>query len=499
MSLVPYKFPPGVQRNGTTFQSYGRWVDASLMRFLGGTIQPVGGWRKASPTQVSGLARALHAWRDNTGGRWCAIGTNSKLYAYQGGTIADITPTGLNVGRVDGIAGIGYSFSTYGSSTYGTARPVPSAPSPPILAADSWSLDSWGQYLVGCSSGDGRAFQWLLDTGVLPTPITNAPVGNRGLVVTPERFLVLFGAGGDPRAIQWCTQEDYTVWTPSATNTAGSLRVQTDGYLKAARRVRGGTLLWTDVDVHLMSYLGSPLVYGLDRVGTACGIISAGAVSVVNQGAVWMGQSGFFMYNGALQPLPCEVQDYVFSDLNRDQSSKIVSGSNSAFNEVWWFYPSSTSNENDRYVVWNYVENTWTIGLLARTAWLDLGVYDSPFAATSAGYVYEQELGWTNDGVAIGAGRYLTGGPLDLSPGDKVLTVTQVIPDEANQGQVCVRFTTRFTPNGTQYSFGPYTIGSGYVDARLTGRQVSMQIEGVSDADFRIGNFRLDVTGGGRR
>src|SRR5579871_749144 len=123
MSLVPYKIPPGVFRNGTYFQSYGRWYDASLFRFIEGTIRPVGGWLQAATTPMSGMARAMHAWRDNSGGNWCGIGTHSNLYVYSGGSCYDITPAGLVVGRTDSILGNGFGSVGYGNSTYGTARP----------------------------------------------------------------------------------------------------------------------------------------------------------------------------------------------------------------------------------------------------------------------------------------------------------------------------------------------------------------------------------------
>lgn len=493
MSLVPFSIPPGMYRNGTNYQGYGRWVDGSLVRFLEGTIRPVGGWTRAAATNLTGKARAMKAWRDNSGNNWCAIGTHSNLYVYNGGSVYDITPAGFVAGRADSILGAGYGFGAYGASTYGTARTAA-----PVTDATTWTLDNWGQYLIGCTPADGKIYEWLDVIAVVPTVVAGAPTGNRGIFVTPEQFLVAFGAGGDPRTIQWSTQRDLTVWTPSATNTAGSLQLQTNGRAIAMRRTRGPSLIWTEQDVHIMTYLGAPLVYGIEPVGQACGLISPGAVAMTNIGATWMSQRNFFKYDGSLTQLPCDVADYVFGDINRDQAAKIVAGVNSRFSEIWWFYPSAASNENDRYVVWNYAENHWTTGNLARSCWNDAEVFPGPLAVGSDNYLYQQETGFTNNGTALLTARTLISGPVDLSPGERVMDVMQVLPDEKSYGQVQLRFATKFAPEGANWAFGPYAM-SPYTDVRFAGRQLAMQIEGLADADWRAGNFRLDITPGGKR
>lgn len=494
MSLVPYKIPPGVYRNGTNRQSYGRWYDSSLVRFIEGTVRPVGGWVRAATSTMSGMARAMHAWRDNSGNNWCGIGTHSNLYVYAGGSTYNITPVGLTVGRMDSILGNGFGAGSYGSSTYGTARS-----SLPISDATTWSLDNWGQYLMACSTADGKIYEWLANTGVMPLAVSGAPTGNRAIFVTPERYLVALGAGGDPRAIAWCTQEDPTVWTPSATNTAGSLQLQTNGRAITGRISRGQSIIWTEQDVHQFNYLGAPLVYGLQRIGIGCGLAGPKAVAISPIGAVWMSQRAFFRYDGAtLAQIPCEVADYVFGDINTSQIAKVYAGANSQFNEVWWFYPSASSNENNRYVVWNYQENHWTIGTLARTCWNDSQVFPGPLAVDASTIIYQHETGLTANGSPITTLRYLQSGPVDIAPGDNVLYVTQVLPDEKSNGQVQLRFATQFTPEGPSWSFGPYQM-SPYTDVRFSGRQAAMKIEGLVDADWRVGDFRLDVTKGGNR
>lgn len=442
---------------------------------------------------MMGAPRGMFAWRDNAFNRWCAIGTASKLYVYTGGSIYDISPAGLVAGRVDSFAGVGFGFGPYGTGVFGAAAIVTT-----ILDAATWSFDNWGQFLVGCSIADGKLYQWNLLTGTPAVVITNAPTGCTALIVSAERYMIALGAGGDPRRVSWSDQEDNTTWTPTALNTAGGLNLVTNGRLRTARKVRGQIILFTDTDIHALNYIGTPFIYGTERVGGFCGIISSNAVAVVDSGAVWMGQQSFFRYDGSLHDVPCDVADFVFQGLNRTQAVKIYSGLNSSFGEVWWFYPSLNSNEVDRYVVWNYRENHWSIGALARSSWADSGVFPYPMATSPDGYIYEHENGWTADGAPLLAQRFLTSGPVEIGSGDRVVSVTQVIPDEAMNGQVNLTFGTGFTPEGPSYTAGPYTLAP-YTDVRFTGRQVSMSVDSVVDADWRLGHLRFDAVQGGRR
>jgi hypothetical protein len=227
-------------------------------------------------------------------------------------------------------------------------------------------------------------------------------------------------------------------------------------------------------------------------------LIGPQAVAVIEGGAVWMSDKSFFLFNGQLQPLPCSVGDYVFTDINLDQVAKIYSGHNSAFGEVWWFYPSADSNECDRYIIWNYRENHWAIGALARTCWTDSGVFTNPLAVGTDGYLYEHENGWTDNGTPITSTRYAESGPVELSTGDRFMAVRQILPDEKSQGQVKLTFYTKPTPESSSTTYGPYTMQP-YTNARFTGRQVAMRVVGNADADWRVGTIRLDaVPGSGR-
>ena len=490
---IPLKLPPGIYRNGTEYQAAGRWYDANLVRWYENTLRPMGGWRKRSTSQMTGLCRGFITWRANDAERWIAAGTQSKLYAMnEAGTLKEITPTGITAGIADATIKTGYGYGTYGSYAYGVARPDLGG----LIPATTWSLDTWGEYLVACSSADGKLYEWQLGftTPTLAAAITNAPTGNKALLVTAERILFALGAGGNPRKVQWSDQEDNTVWTPLATNQAGDFELATVGTLIAGKRVKGVNLLFTDVDVHTATYIGAPFVYGFEKAGSGCGLISAQAVAAIDTAAIWMSKSGFWTYDGYVKPLPSDVSDYVFSNMNFNQASKVYAVHNSQFGEIWWYYPSSGSNENDSYVTYNYRENHWNIGSLARTAGTDAGVFTNPLLVSSDGYIYEHEVGFAYDSASV----FAESGPVQLGNGDNIMSVRQVVPDEQTLGEAVVSFKTRNYPTGAQSTFGPYTAANP-TDVRFAARQVNVKVTGAVLADWRIGVMRLEAVAGGKR
>lgn len=491
MALVTLVLPPGVYRNGTEYQAMGRWYDASLVRWIDGTMQPVGGWQERVDSTVTS-PRAILTWQDLSSNRRLALANWSTVVAItDGGVVTDITPAGLTVGSEDAEINTGYGGGFYGLDFYGTERPATGE----YGEATTWAMDNWGEYLVACSVADGRLWEWQLDTGLNLAAISGAPTGCLSLVVTAERFLFALGAGGNPRKVQWCDREANTVWTPAATNEAGDIELQTAGQIMCGRRVRGQTLILTDQDAHSATYQGPPFVYGFERVGSSCGSISRSAAVVVDQGCFWMGQRGFFVYRGnQVEDLPSEVNDYVFSDINGAQQTKIFGMANAQFGEIWWFYPSSTSNENDRYVVYNFKEGHWAIGALNRTCGADRGVFRRPLMAATTGMVYDHEIGLDRDGASI----YAESGPMQIGQGDRTLFAVQLVPDERTQGDVTATFKTRLYPNDTEREHGPYTLANP-TDVRFSGRQVRARVDGAVLADWRVGVMRLDVIEGGAR
>lgn len=452
-------------------------------------MQPVGGWVQRGSVDVAGTPRSMRAWKDNTNNAWLAMGCHDKLFVMaSGNVVSDITPDNFTPGRNDGGIITGYGGGSYGQGLYGVSKTGTI-----IQPVTMWHLDNWGEYLVGCTAEDGEIYEWRLDTGAVAERIKNAPSRNQGIVVTEERFLFALGADRNPRLVKWSDQEDNTTWRPVATNQAGDLELQTPGRIQKGLRVRGETLILTTEDAHAATYLGPPLVYGFERVGTNCGLISRGAAVEVAQGAVWMGRRGFYRYyGGSVEEIPCEVSDHVFTNLNRDQASKVVAVNNAKWGEIWWFYP--TTGENDQYVAFDLREGIWMTGEIDRTAGVDAGVFTFPLWSDAAGIVYEHEKGSAHGAATA----YAESGPVSLGSGERVMACTYLYPDERTQGQVQATFKTRFYPNGTERSYGPYSMANP-TSVRFTGRQIRMRLDSAGTNDWRAGIQRLDAEPGGMR
>jgi len=492
MPLIPLKIPAGQYRNGTDLMSQGRWRDINLVRWHEDALRPVGGWRQRASVNLNGAVRSMLAWEENDGLRQIAAGMYNSLYVINAnGTSTDITPAGLTAGRVDANMNTAYGGGFYGNEEYG----LPRADTETILPATTWSLENWGEYLLAMSYDDGKLYEWQNDVLTDAALIANAPTNCTGMMVTEERFVVCFGADGDPRKVQWSDREDNTTWTPAATNEAGDINLQTNGLILAGLRTRAQSLILTTEDAHTLTYQGPPFVYGVERVGTSCGLIAAGAAASVDNGVIWMGLRGFFVYSGGrVQSIPCDVADYVFSDINKDQRSKVSCVVNSAWNEIWWFYPSADSLECDRYVAYDFVENIWITGEMDRTAGVDRGVFRYPMFIASDGTLYEHEIGY-NYGAST---PYAETGPISIGAGDNLMNVVELIPDEKTQGDVSATFKTRFYPNGAESEYGPFSM-SNPTSVRFQGRQVRMRVEGSVATDWRVGIMRLDARQGGRR
>ena len=485
--LANIDIPPGVFANGTARQAQNRWRLSNLVRWPdGNNLQPVGGWVARSASTVTGKARALITWADNSSTRWIGVGTHSGLYVMTAsGAVSNITPAAFTSGTADATLGGGYGSGAFGIGAYGTARPDVAS----IIPASVWTLDTWGQYMIGCMEGDGKLYEWTLNTAVVAAAISGAPTGCSGLVVTAERFIFAL----KDRTVLWCDQGVNTDWTAGATDQAGDQDLDTQGQLMCGRRVSGGTLLFTNVDVWLARYQGLPAVYGFQRVGSDCGIIAKGAAVSLDSRCVWMGRDNFYLYDGSVMALPCDVVDYVFTDISTNQVSKVTAWHNVQHGEVWWHYPSGDSTENNRYVKWNYRRGIWDFGALERTAGASIGVFNYPICADASGVIYEHEQGWSWGGST----PYVRTGPFewpgDLGGSDKRSMIKGFVGDEGTQGQAQATFYAREWPNGDATTYGPYTITTAPVDVLFTGRQIEMRIDITTAADARVGVFQFDV------
>lgn len=489
--FIPLNIPPGMVQKGTEYQAKGRFYSGNLVRWREGTLRPIYGWQPHSASPVTGACRCVTTWRDNAGLTWIGLGTHSHLYAMsRAGVLSDITPTSFTVGTADATTGGGYGAGPYGAGLYGTPRLDTTL----IIDATVWSLDTIGPFLVGVSDADQTIYEWDLNPAHKAAKITNSPVC-KALVCTPDHMIMALAVGGDDGALAWSDQADNTIWTAAANNTAGATRLQTNGRLMCGRRTQGGTLIWTDVDVWLVTNLQNVLVYGFQRVGEGCGAISRNAAVTVNLQAYWMGAEGFYTYNGFMTaPLPCDVVEAVFGNMNAQQVSKVFGWHNSEFNEIWFEYPSAASIENDSYVAYSYKEEHWTTGQLPRTAACPKGVLLNPLMVGTDGIVYEHETGLSWGGAL----PYARSGPMELGAGDKVVSTLQLIPDDKTQGDVTATFFTRFYPEAPETVYGPYTLSS-RTDIRFTARQIAIEYTATGPVDFRVGTPRIEAVAGGGR
>ncbi len=436
----------------------------------------------------------------------------------------------INVGGDKSFTDFGWGTGTWGLSTWGTPRPPSASLS---LLSRVWQFDNYGENLL-LQQVDGKIYEWVPNGGaglsVRATVLAGAPTKSKyALVSTPDRHLVCFGTEStlgdpttqDPMFVRFSSQEDIGDFVATATNTAGGQRLTDGNEIISAVRSRGQILIWTDTSLHGQQYVGPPYTFGFQQLGANCGIIGPHAAADVNGVAYWMSKDAFFVFDGTVKKIPCTVQDYVFEDLNIVQANSVNIGINTQFNEVTWFYPSLSSDYINRFVTYNYMENVWSVGSMARTAWADIGTFDKPLAteydptATDAtltpiygltpgrSHLYNQEDGVNGNGEPIDA--YIYSGYFDIGDGDQVLFMKRFIPDfKRQEGNLTVHLRLRLYPqaSATPSSLDPYIIAPNTekVDTRARGRQIQLRIES-SDLNtwWRFGTMRVDIQPDGLR
>ena len=434
----------------------------------------------------------------------------------------------INVGSDISFVDFGWGTGTWGLSTWGTPRPASSGLS---LLARVWQFDNFGENLI-LQQVDGGIYEWAPSGGLATraTAIAGAPTKSKyALVSTPDRHLVCFGTEStlgdptsqDPMFVRFSSQEDINDFVATATNTAGGQRLTDGNEIVSALRSRGQILIWTDTSIHGQQFLGPPYTFGFQQLGANCGIIAPHASADVNGVAYWMSKDAFFVFDGSVKKIPCTVQDYVFEDLNIAQAPSVNVGINTQFNEVTWYYPSLSSDYVNRFVTYNYMENVWSVGSMARTAWIDIGTFEKPLATEydpadnedtlttiyglTAGrsHLYNQEDGVDANGVAIEA--YIYSGYFDIGDGDQMLLMQKFIPDFKRQvGELIVRLLLRAYPQASAVasSLDPYAITptTQFVSTRARGRQIQLRIESDELGGWwRYGTLRVDVQPDGLR
>ena len=408
-----------------------------------------------------------------------------------------------------GIAG-GWGTGSWGQATWNTPRLTSSF----VLELRTWSLDNWGEDLIASPRG-GTIYVWDKSGGfsARATEIANAPDTVLRVIVSEQnRQLIAFGAhtgsASDPLFIAWSDTEDYDTWIPAVDNTAGDKRIDNGSEIITAVQTRNGILIFTDIGGHFMQPVGGNEVYGFKGVGGNMSIAGpAAAVDVA--GIVYiMTKNNFYVFDGVMRVLPCDVWTTVFDSdktsnaINKAQASSVVCSHVQNFNEVWWFYPSQGETTNNRYVIYNYVENIWYTGSLGRSSFHDFSDFlDTPYGFDESGNIFTHEDGDLADVESLD--WYAESGDLSISDGDYVMHISKLIPDfDRIQGSVNVTLKTKKRPQDTQKSKGPYefdgSIGERGVRAR--GRYISMLVEAaVSGTKARMGSWRARIRPDGER
>jgi hypothetical protein len=363
---------------------------------------------------------------------------------------------------------------------------------------------------------------------------SDVPTVQNGIVVSDaSRFVLCFGTNPlgetylDPMLVRWSDQENAAMWTPGATNQAGDLRLSRGSEIVAQLQSRQEILIWTDSAMYGLQFVGAPIVWQSQILGDNISIVSPNCVAIASGVVFWMGVDKFYKYDGRVNTLRCDLRRYVFSDINLQQADQVFAGTNEGFNEVWWFYCSAKSDTVDKYVVYNYQEDVWYYGTMARTAWIDSGLRDYPVAATYSLNLVDHEYGLNDNetGTPLPINAYILSSEFDIDDGHKFSFIWRMLPDITFDGS------TAASPSVTMYLYPLANSGSGYNQAgneqsvggtsyanvtrtatipvekftgqiytRVRGRQMAMKIESNQlDTTWQLGSPRLDLRPDGRR
>ena len=560
-SVIPY------EKVGPVAQSYGYGFGIGN---YGGTVSGV------TTTTLNG---ALNADTAGTGGSGTAITLTSVTGFPTAGTIAVgnelITYTGISSNDLTGITRGANGTATFGTSNgqaHSSGATVTNATnfsgfgsavnaSTVVLEPGLWSLDNFGQVLIA-TIANGKTFTWnagaatpLLNRASTTTSgfeTGNNPTASRVTLISPTtRHLIHFGTETtigttttqDDMFIRFSDQEDINSYTPSATNSAGTLRIQDGTKIVGAIKAKEVILIWTDNALYTMKFIGAPFTFQLDQVGTNCGLIGKNAVVEIDGAAFWLSPNGFFLFDGTVKSLPCSVEDFVFTNFDTTKGQQVAAGLNNLFTEVTWYYPSSTATFNDKYVVYNYGESAltkvpggvWYTGTEARTSWMDATIYPTPYATkydssadgTFPAVVGQDGLGQTKyfehetgtdqvneDGSTTTVTSFIKSFDFDMQQrsfkgpsiaGEAFVAVRRFVPDFKDlQGNSKISLAVKRYPqqSDTTTTLSPFTVDSttDKKDTRARGRFVNIKIENDAASEkWRFGTLRLDIQPDGRR
>jgi len=438
----------------------------------------------------------------------------------------------VTVGLDTALTGNGWNAGSYGRGTWNSSSNL----SVEGATLRIWSHDNFGEDLI-LNARDAGIFYWDRTNGTSTRAVALSSLASSNLAPTiakkvlvsdRDRHIIAFGCDPetaigtqDPLLIRFGSQESLTDWQSLATNTAGELRIGSGSEIITAIETRQQVIVFTDESLHAMQFLGPPFTFGINTISENITIAGPLAAIAVEDMVFWMGKQEFYVYGGGVQRLPCTVRDFVFNDFNELQSEKVTAATNTSFSEVWWFYPSANSQENDRYVIYNYQQKIWYFGALARTVWLDRGIESNPVAAGTDHYLYTHESGLddgsTDPVSAITA--FVESSQIDVGDGDSFSFVNRAIPDLTFRNSTAESPKAIFTVKTRNYPGGAYLQSdakdvtrsaaatstvveqfTNQINLRLRGRSFALKIESTdTGVAWRLGSPRIDVKPDGRR
>ena len=459
-----------------------------------------------------------------------AVSANSSDTGNGGGSVVATyqTSTGLEVS----IQGTGWGAGVYGRGTWNSNADV----SLSTTSMRIWTHDNFGEDLI-INVRDGIIGYYdtsggLSNRAVLLKDVSGAnttpTIAKQVIVSDRDRHVIAFGCDPqtnigtqDPLLIRFSSQESITDWESTATNTAGDLRIGSGSQIITAVETRREIIVFTDVSLHSMQFIGPPFTFGITAISENITIAGPLSPVAVEDAVFWMGVNEFYVYKGGVQRVPCSVKDFVFSDINREQIEKVTAGVNSSFAEIWWFYPSADSTENDKYVIYNYEQKIWYFGSLARTFWMDRGIYEFPIAAGTDHYLFNHENGF-DDGSTVPASAissHIESSQIDIGDGDRFLLLNKLVPDitfrnspDSNPNAIFTLKTRNF-PGGDYLQTNDSTISrtaqetttvveqyTNQANIRLRGRSFALRVSSTAtETGWRLGSPRLEIRPDGRR
>ena len=431
----------------------------------------------------------------------------------------------INTGLDVYLKSTGWSVGTWGGGTFGSASAISA-----INQLRLWSVDNFGDDTIACVRGGG-IYYWDESSGTDTRAIPFSSLGSASdtptlalqiMMSEVDRHIICFGSNAvgsstiEPLLVRWSDTENAADWTPTATNQAGGVKLSAGSSIIGALKTRQEILIWTDIGITSMRFVGQPFIFTFNEVAKGPSMISPNACVNANNSVYFMDRGGFYTYTGSAQRLPCTVLDYIFTDINLGQLYKVFAAANEDNNEVMFFYPSSSSDEIDRYVIYNYLEQVWSIGTtednFARTAWNVALTLDYPIAAgkidtSNLNYLYNHEFGHSSDGSAFTS--YIESSDFDLDPdGEKFMFISKLIPDVEFRDQTSTSNEVTINIKGRNYpleslstlSTISVTPDSTFSNTRARSRQCAIRVSSDNvDYGWRLGDLRLEIRPDGKR